>query len=144
MHRGGVAMFEVPVCSKVDGFSVPSSMAHVNDLIAEVEHGAEGAVLDPNCRLFRVQTIRSSAARSISARRPPAYRMITRRARAAGIWTRIGKHSFRATGVTEYLKNGGKLEMAQAMAAHERARATGLYDRRDDLVSLDEVERIVI
>ena len=41
-------------------------------------------------------------------------------------------------------EKGGKIEIAQAMAAHESARTTGLYDRRDDLVSLDEVERIVI
>jgi hypothetical protein len=30
------------------------------------------------------------------------------------------------------------------MAAHESARTTGLYDRRDDEISLDEVERIGI
>ena len=73
-----------------------------------------------------------------------AYRMIRRRALAAGIATKIGNHSFRATGITEYLKNGGKLEVAQAMANHESARTTGLYDRRSDQVNLDEVERIVI
>jgi hypothetical protein len=42
------------------------------------------------------------------------------------------------------LKNGGKREIAQVMAGHESARTTGLYDRRGDDVSLDEVERIVI
>jgi integrase len=73
-----------------------------------------------------------------------AYRMIRRRAAAAGIATKIGNHSFRATGITEYLRNGGKLEVAQQMANHESARTTGLYDRRNDQVSLDEVERIVI
>ncbi len=73
-----------------------------------------------------------------------AYRMIARRARAAGIATRIGDHSFRATGITEYLKNGDTLEIAQQMANHESARTTVLYDRRNDQVSLDEVERIVI
>ena len=72
------------------------------------------------------------------------YRMIRRRAVAAGIATRIGCHTFRATGITEYLRNGGKLEIAQQMANHENARTTGLYDRRNDQVSLDEVERIVI
>lgn len=46
--------------------------------------------------------------------------------------------------ITEYLRNGGKLEVAQQMANHESARTTGLYDRRDDQVSLDEVERILI
>jgi integrase/recombinase XerD len=63
---------------------------------------------------------------------------------AAGIKTEIGCHTFRATGITAYLKNGGKLEIAQQMAAHESARTTGLYDRRSDEVSLDEVERIGI
>jgi len=70
-----------------------------------------------------------------------AYRMIRRRAAAAGILTRIGNHSFRATGITEYLRNGGKLEIAQQMADHESARTTGLYDRRNDQVSLDEVAK---
>ena len=73
-----------------------------------------------------------------------AYRMIGRRARQAGIATKFGNHSFRATGITEYLRNGGRREIAQQMANHESARTTGLYDRRDDEVSLDEVERIVI
>jgi len=63
---------------------------------------------------------------------------------AAGIATKIGCHTFRATGITEYLRNGGKLEVAQQMANHESARTTGLYDRRQDQVSLDEVERILI
>jgi hypothetical protein len=49
-------------------------------------------------------------------------------------------HSFRATGITAYLKNGGRLEIAQQMANHESSRTTGLYDRRGDEVSLDEVE----
>jgi integrase len=73
-----------------------------------------------------------------------AYRMIRRRAADAGIRTKIGNHSFRATGITEYLRNGGRREIAQQMANHESARTTGLYDRRDDEISLDEVERIVI
>jgi integrase len=70
--------------------------------------------------------------------------MIRHRAREAGIKTKIGCHTFRATGITAYLKNGGKLETAQRIAAHESSRTTGLYDRRDDDISLDEVERIVI
>ena len=40
--------------------------------------------------------------------------MIQLRARAAGITTKIGNHTFRATGVTAYLKNGGTLEKAPA------------------------------
>jgi site-specific recombinase XerD len=72
---------------------------------------------------------------------PEVYLMIRRRAAGAGM---IGCHTFRATGITAYLKGGGKLEVAQQMAAHESARTTGLYDRRGDEISLDEVERIVI
>jgi integrase len=72
--------------------------------------------------------------------------MIRRRAAAAGIETKLGNHSFRATGITAYLnlKNGGTLEKAAAMANHASTRTTQLYDRRRDEVSLDEVERIVI
>ena len=70
------------------------------------------------------------------------HMMIQRRARAAGIATKISCHSFRATGITTYLQNGGKLEIAQQMAGHESARTTGLYDRRNDTIALDEIERI--
>jgi site-specific recombinase XerD len=73
-----------------------------------------------------------------------AYAMIRRRAAAAGIETKLGNHSFRATGITAYLKNGGTLEKAAAMANHASTRTTQLYDRRRDEVSLDEVERIAI
>jgi site-specific recombinase XerD len=72
------------------------------------------------------------------------YQMIGRRALAAAADTKIGCHSFRATCITEYLRNGSKLEIAQQMANHESARTTGLYDRRQDQVSLDEIERIRI
>ena len=73
-----------------------------------------------------------------------ASAMIGRRATGAGIATKLGNHSFRATGITAYLKNGGTLVMAAAMANHASTRTTQLYDRRRDELSLDEVERIVI
>ncbi len=60
---------------------------------------------------------------------PDAWRMIRRRAAAAGIAEEIGCHTFRATGITAYLANGGALEHAQEMAAHESPRTTKLYDR---------------
>jgi integrase len=60
------------------------------------------------------------------------------------IETKLGNHSFRATGTTAYLKNGGTLEKAAAMANHASTRTTQLYDRRRDEVSLDHAERIVI
>ncbi|GLS21496.1 hypothetical protein GCM10007874_45130 [Labrys miyagiensis] len=66
------------------------------------------------------------------------------RAEAAAIATKIGKHTFRATGITAYLKNGGTLEREAAMPNHASTRTTQLYDRRQDEVSLDEVERVLI
>ncbi|MFM9928287.1 tyrosine-type recombinase/integrase [Variovorax sp. H27-G14] len=69
------------------------------------------------------------------------YRMIGRCAAAASVDTKVGCHSFRAT---EYLRNGGKLEVAQQMANHESARTTEFYDSRQDHLSLDEIERILI
>ncbi len=105
---------------------------------------AAGLVGDPKGYLFRTARGRSGALTENPMTQPDAYRMIRRRTIAAGVRTRIGNHSFRATGITEYLRNGGKLEIAQRMANHESARTTGLYDRRDDSVSLDEVERILI
>jgi site-specific recombinase XerD len=85
--------------------------------------------------------------KQLSARRMTRYaalKMIQRRARKAGILTPICCHSFRATGITNYLLNGGTLEKAQKMANHESAKTTKLYDRRDDELTLDEVERISI
>lgn len=70
--------------------------------------------------------------------------MVRRRAVAAGIATKIGNHTFRATGITAYLKSGGTLESAAAMANHASTRTTQFYDRRRDDISLDEVERIYI
>ena len=49
-----------------------------------------------------------------------------------------------ATGITDYLKNRGKLEVAQHIANHESPRTTKLYDRRQDEISLDEIEQIAI
>jgi integrase len=69
-------------------------------------------------------------------------RMIRRRAAAAGIAAEIGCHTFRATGITAYLSNGGALEHAQEMAAHESPRTTKLYDRTKERLTQDEVERI--
>ncbi|MGB9067521.1 MAG: tyrosine-type recombinase/integrase [Candidatus Acidiferrales bacterium] len=72
------------------------------------------------------------------------YRMIARRSRDAGIETRIGNHSLRATGITDYLKSEGTLEHAQNMAAHSSPRTTKLYDRRNDETALNEYEKVRI
>jgi integrase/recombinase XerD len=70
--------------------------------------------------------------------------MVKRRANVAGLPSRTCCHSFRATGITAYLDNGGTIENAQAIAAHESPRTTKLYDRTSDEITLDEIERIVI
>jgi site-specific recombinase XerD len=71
-----------------------------------------------------------------------AWRMIRRRAGAAGILAPIGNHTFRATGIAAYLGNGGTLEHAQSMAAHESPHTTRLYDQRRNRLKQTEVERI--
>ena len=76
--------------------------------------------------------------------RHDAYAMIRRRAAAAGITARIGNHSFRGTGITAFLQNDGSLEMAQEMANHASPKTTKLYDRRNDQITQDAIERIRI
>ena len=76
--------------------------------------------------------------------RVDVFRMVKRRARRAELGVAANCHTFRATGITAYLLNGGSVENAQAIAAHESPRTTKLYDRTADEISLDEIERIVI
>jgi integrase/recombinase XerD len=71
-------------------------------------------------------------------------RMIKRRAAAVGLPVGTCCHTFRATGITAYLENGGTIENAQNIAAHESPRTTKLYDRTSDEITLDEIERIAI
>jgi site-specific recombinase XerC len=101
-----------------------------------------GIAADLKGPLFR--TVRRGTGQLSDAPLPQAnaYAMVRRRAIAAGINTKIGNHTFRATGITAYLKNGGALENAAAMANHASTRTTQLYDGRRDEISLDEVERI--
>lgn len=117
-----------------------------HNLEAYLHEYIEGADLSGNSKgfLFRTTEGRSGILTDRPMSQSDVYRMIKRRADDAEIKTKIGCRTFRATGITEYLRNGGKLEIAQQMANHESARTTGLYDRRNDQVSLDEVERILI
>lgn len=70
------------------------------------------------------------------------WEMVQRRAKAAGLKTAVCNHTFRATGITAYLTNGGTIERAAIMAGHASTRTTQLYDRRSDEVTLEEVEKI--
>ena len=76
--------------------------------------------------------------------RTDVLRMIKRRAKDTELPSSTCCHTFRATGITAYLENGGTIENAQAIAAHESPRTTKLYDRTGDEITLDEVERIGI
>ena len=118
---------------------------HNLELYLDEYIAAAGIANDPESPLFRTTTGGRAAILTSNAMwQQDGYRMIQRRARAAGIKTKIGNHTFRATGITAYMKNGGKLETAQQIANHESPRTTKLYDRRQDEISLAEVERIVI
>jgi site-specific recombinase XerD len=111
-------------------------------LIAYIDQAGLGD--DPKGPLFR--TIGRGTGKLTRTPLPQAnaYAMVGRRAAVADIDTKLGNHSFRATGITAYLKNGGTLEKAAAMANHASTRTTQLYDRRHDEMNLDEVERIRI
>jgi site-specific recombinase XerD len=103
-----------------------------------------GLAADPKRPLFPTISRVTDALTSTPLPQANAHAMIRRRAAAAGVMTLIGNHSFRGTGITAFLKNGGAIENAAAMANHASTRTTQLYDRRRDDVSLDEVERISI
>src|SRR5215204_6659787 len=108
------------------------------------KHDGTGSASDLQGPLFRTLGRGTGRLTRMSLPQANAYAMIQRRARATGIRTRIGNHTFRATGITAYLKNGGTLEKAALIANHASTRTTQLYDRRSDEISLDEVERILI
>jgi integrase len=104
---------------------------------------AAGIVEDRKGWLFR--TVRGHKADTLSDRpmnQSDAWLMIRRRAAAAGIAAPIGCHTFRATRITAYLANGGALEHAQEMSAHESPRTTKFYDRTRERLTQAEVERI--
>ncbi|RVI63891.1 integrase [Sinorhizobium meliloti] len=104
------------------------------------------AVAQPPCGasawLYRSIDKHSKVLSDRSLEHANAYAMVKRRAKQAGIETCVTNHTFRATGITDYLSNGGTLERAAKMANHASTRTTQLYDRRDDGIILGEVERI--
>ncbi|QJW95379.1 tyrosine-type recombinase/integrase [Frigoriglobus tundricola] len=131
LHEKGGKLHEVPAHHKLEEF-----------LDAYLDQA--GLWEQKKLPLFRVTRGKTKKLTGGRMSRRDVYEMVRRRAAAAGIETAIGCHTFRATGITNYLINGGTLEKAQQIANHESARTTKLYDRRDDRLSLDEVERITI
>jgi site-specific recombinase XerD len=105
---------------------------------------AAGIEADRRGPLFRTAARGGDRLTARPMRPADVWRMVRRRAKKAGIRTPIGCHSFRATGITNYLEHDGTLEKAQQMAAHSSPRTTKLYDRTSDRITLDEVEKIQI
>jgi site-specific recombinase XerD len=131
LHEKGGKFHEVPVHHTAENY-----------LDEYIE--AAGIFEEKSKPLFRSTRGRSRELTTRAMSRFDAYKMIQRRAEDAGISSEIACHTFRATGITEYLRNGGTIEHAQQIAAHESPRTTKLYDRTSDAISLDEIERIVI
>ncbi|MBV9825351.1 MAG: tyrosine-type recombinase/integrase [Alphaproteobacteria bacterium] len=131
LHEKGGKRHEMPAHHKLEIF--------LDEYIA-----AAGIRDDGKGALFRTARGRTGELTGEAMHRIDAYRLIRRRAAEAGFKQKLGCHVFRATGITAYLEAGGTLENAQAMAAHESPRTTKLYDRTDDAITLDEVERIAI
>jgi integrase/recombinase XerC len=131
LHEKGGKRHEIPCHHNLENY-----------LEAYLDGG--GVRQDPKGPLFRTIGRNSRLLTRTPLPQANAYAMIRRRAAATGIKTRIGNHTFRATGIAAYLRNGGTLEQAAAMANHASTRTTQLYDRRRDEMTLDEVERILI
>jgi site-specific recombinase XerD len=104
---------------------------------------AAGIADQKNTPLWRSMT-KERELSEIRMNRQDVFRMIKWRCYEAELGAAANCHTFRATGITAYLLNGGTLEHAQAIAAHESPRTTKLYDRTSDEITLDEIERIGI
>ena len=131
LHEKGGKFHEVPAHHNAE--------AYVDAYIR-----AAGISDDAKSPLFRSAAGRSGQITQNLMARRDVLRMIKRRATTAGFSSKVCCHTFRATGITAYLENGGTIENAQAIAAHESPRTTKLYDRTGDEITLDEIERILI
>jgi integrase/recombinase XerD len=130
LHEKGGKHHEVPVHHKAEEYL--DAYLHAAGIAGETD--------EP---LFRsIDARRQLTDRRLVSR--DALAMIKRRAKNADLGDEISCHSFRATGITNYLENGGTIEKAQQIANHESPRTTKLYDRTSDELSLDEIERILI
>lgn len=131
LHEKGGKFHEVPVHHSAEAY-----------LDAYIE--SAGIAHDKKEPLFRSAIGKTRTLTDRTITRNDVLRMVKRRAADAGLSHTTCCHTFRATGITAYLENGGTIEKAQAIAAHESPRTTKLYDRTNDAITLDEVERIVI
>nr|WP_303652942.1 tyrosine-type recombinase/integrase [Paludisphaera mucosa] len=131
LHEKGGRFLEVPVHHKAEEY-----------LDAYIQ--AAGIEGDRSGPLFRTSKGKTGRLAVKPLGRKNAWDMVKRRALAAGLTHKLCNHSFRATGITAYIAGGGTVEKAQKMAGHASTKTTELYNRTDDEITLDEVERIAI
>ncbi len=117
---------------------------HKLELYLDAYIAAAGVAADKKGPLFRAAVGRTGRLSDRSMSRVDAWYMVRRRAKDAELETAIGNHSFRAIGITDYLENGGDINIAKRMAGHSNIKTTELYDRRGDEVSFSEIERVGI
>jgi integrase/recombinase XerD len=129
LHEKGGKFHELPVHHKAEEY-----------LDAYLDQA--GIREEKKTSLFRTQPRRTQELSERGMTPSDVLYMVKRRAAQAGLPEAICCHTFRATGITAYLENGGTVENAQAIANHADSRTTKLYDRRGDRISLDEIEKI--
>jgi integrase/recombinase XerD len=93
----------------------------------------------PTAPLFPIAVGKTRKLGNRPATRIDAGRMLKRRLKDAGLSDAFSPHSFRTTGITNFLENGGTLEVAQRIAGHADSRTTKLYDRRRQRVLLEDM-----
>jgi integrase len=131
LHEKGGKFHEVPAHHNAE--------AYLDAYLA-----AAGIAEERKAPLFRSAAGKTGQLTAQPLNRRNALDMVKRRGKAAGLSDRICNHTFRATGITAFRKNGGSIEHAQQIANHASPQTTRLYDRSSDEITLDEVERIVI
>ncbi len=131
LHEKGGKFHELPV-------------HHTAEAYLDAYMDAAGIRDDKKTPLFRAAHGRAKMLSERPLATVDVWRMIKKRAEVANLPLSICCHTFRATGITVYLENGGTIEKAQQIAAHESPRTTKLYDRRGDQINLDEIEKIVL
>lgn len=103
--------------------------------------GGDSCEPNPERWLFR----KWSKARKVLTGEPltrmMCYAMVKRHAAVIGL-KGVTNHSFRATGITTFLRAGGALDDARRLANHASVNTTKLYDHRTQAVSTVDVDRI--
>jgi len=129
LHEKGGKFHEVPAHHKAEEY-MDAYLGAAG--IADQRHSPLFRTLDRHGRLTDRRLIRQRV-----------LEMVKRRSRQAGLpGDKVCCHTARATGITAFLLEGGTVEAAQRIAAHESPRTTSLYDRTGDNISLEEIERV--